>query len=74
MKKQDSTLILNFRTRLINNYLSKGFYIIEKVKKRLRINLNNQLNIDYGMVKNKAIYDGANTIKQLHIQKDIHVI
>ena len=28
MKKPNSTVILNFRNRLINNNLSKGFYII----------------------------------------------
>ena len=30
-KKLYSTVILNFRYRLINNYLARGFYIIENV-------------------------------------------
>ena len=29
MKKPNSTVILNFRSRLVNNYLEKGFYINE---------------------------------------------
>ena len=83
MKKQDSTVILNLRTRLINNYLSKLFYIVEKGRKelslitnyvRLRFNMNNQLDTDYIMVKNKAISAVTNTIKKLHIHKDMHMI
>ena len=59
------------------------FYSIEQGTKqlslipndvRLRINLNNQLDTDYLMVKNKAISAVANTIKQLHTQKDMHMI
>ena len=81
--KSNPTVILNLQSRLINNYLSKGFYIIEQGAKQLSfipndvgliINLNNQLNADYVMVKNKAIYAVANTIKQLHIHKDMHMI
>ena len=41
---------------------------------KLRINLINQLDTDYVMIKNKAILFVANTIKQLHIQKDMHKI
>ena len=83
MKKQNSTVMLNCRTRLINNYLSKGSSVIEQGTNqliflpndvRLRINMNNQLDTDYVMVKNKAISAVANTIKQLHIQKDMHII
>ena len=75
-------MILNFRTRLIKNYLSKGFSIIEQITKqliflpndvKLRINLIDQLDIDYVMVKNKEIYAVANTIKQFHIQKNMHM-
>ena len=33
-----------------------------------------QLETDYVMIKTEAIYDVANSIKQLHIQKDVHVI
>ena len=76
-------MILNSQTRLINNYLSKWFYIIENITRQLsllpndsilRINLNNQLGTDYVMTKNKAISDVANTTRQLHIQKDMHMI
>ena len=31
MLKSNSTVILNFRSRLVNNYLSKGFFIIDYV-------------------------------------------
>ena len=82
MKKPNSTAILNFRTRQINDYLSKGFSIIEHNTKqlslltnavKLRINMIDQLDTDYVMVKNKAISSVANTIKQLHIQKNMHM-
>ena len=68
---------------MIINYLSKVLYIIEKCTKQLsflshdvilRINLNNQLKTYYLMVKHKEISAIANTIKQLHIQKDMHMI
>ena len=64
MKKQNSTMILNFRTHLINNDLSKGLYIIERGTKqliflpndvRLIINLNNQLDTDSVMVKKNQV-------------------
>ena len=64
MKKPNSIVILNYQTRLINNYLSKVFSIIEQNKKqlillpndvKLRINIINQLDTYYVMVKNKAI-------------------
>ena len=83
MKKKDSTVILNFRTCLINNYLSKEFLIIEQGTNQLiflpndvifQINLNNHLNTYYVMVKNKVIFAVANTIKQLHIHKNMHII
>ena len=82
MKKPNSTLILNCQTRMINNYLSKGFSVIKQKKQlsllpndvRLRINMINPLDTDYFMVKNKAIYAVANTIKTLHIQKNIYLI
>ena len=68
---------------MINNYLSKVFSIIENNTKqlsllpnavKLRINLIDQLDTHYVMVKNKAISAVANTIKQLHIQKNMHII
>ena len=34
----------------------------------------NQFDTDYAIVKNKAIPAVANTIKQLHTQKDMHMI
>ena len=83
MKKPNSTVILNFRSRLINNYLAKGFYIIKKVSKQLSllpndvkviINLIDQMETYFVMAKNKAIYFVENTIKKLHIQKNIHLI
>ena len=73
MNKSNPTVILNFQTCLINNYLSKGFSIIEQNTKKLillpnavklRINLTDKLDIDYAMVKNKAISAVQNTIKQ----------
>ena len=35
--KLNSTMVLNFQSRLINNYLSKGLYIIEQVSKQLNL-------------------------------------
>ena len=73
MKKPNSTVILNFRTCLINNDLSKVFSIIEQNTKqlsllendvKLRIDLINQLDTYYVMVKNKATSAVANTTKQ----------
>ena len=63
MKKQNSTVILNFQTRLIKNYLAKGFYITEKGTNQLslltndvmlKINLNNQLDTYYFMKKKQS--------------------
>ena len=76
-------MILNFRNRLIKNYLSKVFYIIEQGSKQLSllpnyvglgINMIDQLDTYYSMVYNKAISAVANTTKQLNIQKDMHMI
>ena len=83
MRKPDSAVILNLLSRLINDYLSKVLYIIEKGSNklsllpnyvRLRINLNNQLNTDFIIAKNTAISVVSNTIKQLHIHTDMHMI
>ena len=41
--------------------------------KELRINLVDQLKTDYIIVKKKAISAVANTIKQLHVHKNIHM-
>ena len=68
---------------MINNYLSKGFSIIEQNTKQLSllpndvkliINMINQLDTDYVMVNNIAISAVTNTIKQLHIQKNKDII
>ena len=76
-------MILNFRTCLIKKYLSKELSSIEQKKNQLRflpnyvksrINLINQLDTDYVMVKNKAILTVSNTIKKLYIQKSKHII
>ena len=83
MKKPNSTVILNCRSRLVNNYLEKVFYIIENDSKqksmipndmKLRINVIDQLDTYFVMAKNKAISSVANTIKKLHIQKNMHLI
>ena len=75
-------VILNCQTCLINNYLSKVFSIIEQNTNQLillpndaksRINLTDQLDTDYVMVKNKEIYAAANTSKQWHIKKNMHM-
>ena len=41
---------------------------------KLRIYVIDQLEIDFIMAKNTAIYSVANTIKKWHIQKNIHFI
>ena len=83
MKKPNSTVILKCQSRLINNYLAKGFYIIEKDSNqlsflpndvKLRINVIYQLDTNFFMAKNKAIFSVANTIKKLHTQKNMHLI
>ena len=62
MKKQNSTVIVNYLSRLMNNYLSKGFYIIENYSKQLSllpndvklgINLIDQMNTDFSWQKTK---------------------
>ena len=40
---------------------------------RLRINLVDQLKTDYVMIKNEALYAVSNTIKQLHIHKNMNM-
>ena len=62
MKKQNSTVMVNYLSRLMNNYLSKGFYIIENYSKQLSllpndvklgINLIDQMNTDFSWQKTK---------------------
>ena len=78
MKKPNSTVIINCQSRLINNYLSKRFYIIEQNTKQLSfipndvkliIHLIDQLKIDYVMVKNEEISTLTNTIKNCIFRK-----
>ena len=82
MKKPNLTVILKCQTRLINNYLSKGFYIIEQNKDQLSLIPNDvkliiiligKLDTDYAIVKNKAVSVVAKTIKQLYLQKNMHM-
>ena len=77
-KKPNSTVILNSWSCLVNNYLEKGFYIIEKDSNqlsflpndvKLRINLIDQMDTDFFMSKNKAISSVANTIKNCIFRK-----
>ena len=82
MMKSNPTVILNFRSRLIKNHLSKGFFIIYRGSNQfnfipndmvLRINLVDQMKTDYVMVKNDALYAISNTIKTLHIHKHMYM-
>ena len=75
MKKPNSTVILNCRYCLINNYLGKGLYSIERDSKQkymisnyviLIINMIDQMDTDFFMAKIKAISSVANTIKNPH--------
>ena len=83
MTKPNSTVILNHRSCVINNYLAKGFYIIIKGSNksimipndvRLRIILIDQIDTDFVMAKNEAISSVENIIKKLHIQKNMYLI
>ena len=67
----------------MNNYLEKGFFIIEEKYKQLSMLPNDleltihaieQLETFFVMAKNKAIYSVENTIKKLHIQSDLYLI
>ena len=83
MTKPNSTVILNYRSCVINNYLAKGFYIIIKGSNksimipndvRLRIILIDQIDTDFVMAKNEAISSVENIIKKLHIQTNMYLI
>ena len=78
MKKPNLTVILNCRSCLINIYLSKLFYIIEKDSKqlsmlpndvKLRIYLIDQMDTDFVMSKNKSISSVVNTIQNYIFRK-----
>ena len=64
MEKPNSTVILNYQYRLVNNHLEKGFYIIKKELNqesmppndlKLRINVIDQMDTDSVMAKKNAI-------------------
>ena len=83
MDKPNSTVILNCRSRMVNKYLAKLFYVIENDSKqlsmltndvKLRINVIDQLDTDFVMKNNTEISSVVNTIKKLHIQKNIYSI
>ena len=63
MKKTNSSMILNFQCCLVNNYLEKGFYIIERYPKqnsmlindvKLGINVIDQMDTYFVMAKKIA--------------------
>ena len=83
MEKLNSIFVLNFWSRLVNNYLAKGIFVIEKDSKylsiipnyvKLRIHVIDQLKTDFVMAKNTSIFYVANTINKLHIQSHLHLI
>ena len=62
MKKPNSTVILNYRSRLIKNYLAKVLYMIEKCSKQLSlisndvkliIKISNQMDTYFSWQKKK---------------------
>ena len=65
----------------MNNYLEKGFFIIEGNSNQLGIIPNDvKLTIhvidqlEFFLIKDTAIYSVANTINKFHIQSDLHLI
>ena len=76
------TVILNFPSRLVNNYLSKGFYINEKESNQklcfqMMWNWELMWLINWIQIfswKIKAISFVANTITKMHIQKNMYLI
>ena len=83
MQKLNSTVILNFRSCLVNKYLEKGFFIIASKYKqissipndvKLIVHAINQLETYSVMAKNAEISSVANTINKFHIQSNLHLI
>ena len=75
-EKLNSTVILNLRPCLVNNYLAKGFFIIENNSRqlsilpndvKLRIHAIEQPETDFVLEKNTSISAVANTINKFHI-------
>ena len=82
MKKPDSTVVLNFRSCLVNKYLEKGFYIIQKdseqksmlpIDVKLRIDLIDQMDTDFFMEK-QSNFLRIKHHQKLHIQKNMYLI
>ena len=82
-QRKNSTVILNFRSCLVNKYLSKGFFIISNNYKqlfsipndmKLRIYAIDQLKTYFVMAKNTEISSVTYNIKKLHIQSNLNLI
>ena len=82
-EKPNSIVILNCRSRLVNKYLAKWLFIIEKESQKLSILLNevkltihaiDQLETYFVVAKITAISSVSNTIKKLHIHSDLNSI
>ena len=78
----NSTDILNYRSRLVNRYSAKVFFVIENNSNqlssllndvKLRIHAIEQLEIDF-VIEKKAISSVENTINKLNIQSDLYFI
>ena len=83
MDKPNLIVIFNCQSYLVNNYLEKGFFIIEKESNQLSILLDDvkliihvidQLETYFVMKKNIGFSSVANTIKKLHVQSDFYFI
>ena len=83
MEKPNSTVILNFQFRLVNNYSEKRLFFIENNSKqlsilpndaKLRIHAIEQVETYFCMAKNKAISSVENTIKKLPIHFGMYFI
>ena len=82
MKKPNSTVILNFRSHRVNNYLEKSFYIIENYSKqlsmppndvKLRIYVIDQLETYFSWQKNSNFLCSKHHQK-LYIQTNMHLL
>ena len=82
-RKQNSTVILNLRYRLVKNYLAKGLKIIEKDSEqnilppndmKFIIDLIYQMDIDFLMAKKQSNLLCSKPHQKLHIKKNMHLI
>ena len=80
-RRKNSTVVLVFRSRLVNYYLAKGFVILEQKYKhlisvpnnlKLRIYVIDKHKTDYVMACYTAISSVANTLNKLHIRSNLH--